>query len=780
MDILTLVKANIRHRKSTFISILVLMFIISMALTLILSVNKSCIISLNEAYSSANSGNVMTFIKDKAFTDELREKLDNNDIIDHYQAIPMVVISNGMETETESSDNSCYLSAMRDDIKLINKDFTGYETTVPPLSKGEIYLSYGSKSIFKCDIGDKITAHSMSGDYEFTIKGFVTEPMIGAMPIGWKWQFISHEDLDIISAANARLNNDDKWGTGYIIELYKTDDCGLSDGKFRRQINLDTDIISNSWGSLTKEMSMHYTNIYSDNVLGILLGFILILAIVVLIVIGHSISTGIELDYTNLGVLKSQGFSSTRIRFSILLQYIIAEIVGSIIGVICALPFISVLTGVFDPISGHLTETKLALGQTILYLLGIIAVSIVFIILVTRKICNISPIRAISGGRNEIYFDSRLRLPISAGFLSSTLALRQFTSAKRRYFASIIIAAILIFFMLMVNTLCDATSSRKALKSMGMDYSDITINFKEKQSKDDIDKLLEKVSEHADIQTRYFSNGMYISINGDEIHCSINFYPEDILVTKGRAPIYDNEIVITDIVADELDLKIGDSVDLSKYDNHSEFIVSGIYPSLSDTGMAISINGNAGEKLGIRQKTVRGGIELKEPEKADEIKEMLENEYGENIEVSAGSGNDTELYDTAIKAVRIVIYSFSLFFALVVVSMVSSKTFTQEKTDIGIFKSQGFTTSKLRLQFAVRFLIVSLIGTLIGTFLGILFTSKLLTVMLRGIGITTMSASFTLMGILIPAALICICFFLFALLVSGKIKKVGIRQLISE
>ncbi|MBR3731027.1 MAG: FtsX-like permease family protein, partial [Spirochaetales bacterium] len=124
-----------------------------------------------------------------------------------------------------------------------------------------------------------------------------------------------------------------------------------------------------------------------------------------LIVAGHSISTGIELDYTNLGILKSQGFGSGRIRLSILLQYLLAELVGSIIGIFAAIPLISVIASVFDPISGYITETHLALGQTLLYLLCIFAASAVFIIFITHKVCKISPIRAISGGRREIYFD---------------------------------------------------------------------------------------------------------------------------------------------------------------------------------------------------------------------------------------------------------------------------------------------------------------------------------------------------------------------------------------
>ncbi|SHM64228.1 ABC transporter permease [Ruminococcus flavefaciens] len=781
MEILTLLKANIRRRKGTFVSVVILMFIISMALTLILSVSKSCEASLNAAHSYAKSGNVIAMVKGTAFTDEMRKKLDDEAIIDHYRATPMAVISYGVDAPKEKSDISCFFSSIHDGIRLLNKNCTDYEDSIPPLSKGEIYMSYGTKGNLKCEIGDKITAHTVSGDYDFIIKGFVTEPVFGCMNIGWKWQFISQEDLDIISAANNAAKTDEKCSTGYVVELYKSDDCKLSDGKFRRQVNLDTDIIANSWGSLTKDMSMHYTNIYSDNTLGIMLIFILILAIVVLIVTGHSISTGIELDYTNLGILKSQGFSSTKIRISISLQYFIAEVIGSIIGIVCAIPLIRVLAGVFDPISGYITETHPALGTVILYLLCIFAASVVFILLITHKVCRISPIRAISGGRNEVYFDSRIKAPISSRFLSSTLALRQFTFARKRYVASIIIAAILVFFMLMVNALSDSTSSKKAMEMMGAEITDVNIKFNEKTDKAEIDKVLDIIEKKSEINKRCFHYGVNISLNGEEIFCSVNNYPEDTLVKKGRAPLYDNEIVITEMVADELDLKIGDTIDAARFDKHEQFIVSGIYVSLYDTGMAVSINADAGKKLGIEAKVTNGGVNLKNSEDAEKVRAALEKEYGNKAEITlTDPDDDLGLINNAVRAMRIIIYAFSLFFALIVVSMVSSKAFTQEKTDIGIFKSQGFTTGKLRLQFAIRFFIVSVIGAILGTFTGTLLINKVLSLLLRGIGITNFYTSFTITGILMPAAAICICFFIFALIVSRKIKKVGIRQLITE
>ena len=67
--------------------------------------------------------------------------------------------------------------------------------------------------------------------------------------------------------------------------------------------------------------------------------------------------------------------------------------------------------------------------------------------------------------------------------------------------------------------------------------------------------------------------------------------------------------------------------------------------------------------------------------------------------------------------------------------MICSRTFVREKIDIGIYKALGFTSRNLRLQFAVRFLIVAFFGIIIGTMLSHTLSEKLLSYMLRSMGI---------------------------------------------
>jgi len=54
----------------------------------------------------------------------------------------------------------------------------------------------------------------------------------------------------------------------------------------------------------------------------------------------------------------------------------------------------------------------------------------------TEKISEISPMRAISGGRESVFFANRLNRPINGSTLNFKLAIRQLTSNKRQYLSS--------------------------------------------------------------------------------------------------------------------------------------------------------------------------------------------------------------------------------------------------------------------------------------------------------------------------------------------------------
>lgn len=780
MEKLILLKANIMKKKGTFISIVLLMMIIVTSAMAIFGVRDNFSSAVKQAFADADAGDIVVFFNPDNLTEELRDSLEKHEFVERVEYYKTIT-TNGSSVGEYSDGNSWFMMPMREGIALYNEELDGFEKEIPELDSGEIYLPLGLRSKLQCEVGDILTVACLDQYHEFVIKGFVQEPSQGSANIGWKQVFIGQEDFDRILVSNAPYESEHAIAEVTMLMIYQADDCQLSVTKFQRQLNLDTGVIAKSVGALTREQTIRYTSLFMEVVLDILLVFIALLFVIVLIVMSHSISTEMEIDYVNLGILKAQGFTKEKIRGMILLQYVFAEVVGILLGCITSVPLEWYLSNSFLGNTAILAHSGISVSKMISLIVIIFAVSVILIWLKTRKISRISPIKAISGGKGDIYFDSRLNAPISKKVLSLTLAFRQFTSAKKRYIGTVLIVAILTFFMLSVNLIGNLLTSRKALDAMGMAVTDLDVNYLDRSAEESVEEIEELVESYTHIEKKYYLNSQYMSVNGENLRCDCYKYPEYInAVLKGRAPLYDNEVVITEMISDILEIEMGDEVVIANGDKEGTYIVSGIYQTMNDSGMNFAISFEGAKKLGV-EITPYMGFVLEDASKNEEIAEALNKEFGDIIEAAPWDLSDMDSsYETAVWAIKIIVYVLSVLFAMIVVRMVCVKSFIQERTDIGIYKAIGFTSNKLRLQFAIRFLVIALIGAAIGTFFSVAFSAELIGKLLSMVGISKISAEFTFTTMLVPITVVGGSCFVFAYLVSGKIKKVAVRELVIE
>lgn len=777
MEILTLLKANIRHKKGSFVSIIILMLIVSMSFTAVFSIKDNCINGINSAQKSVNVSDLTLLMNNQFLTDELLDSVEEHSSVKDVK-VKEAVLTFGTEYDKSKDNNPWLLEKYSEEYRLLNEKLTGYEEKVPELKKGEIYITQGISAKFGCSIGDSIKINTVGGEEYFTVKGYVVEPLWGSMNMGIKEVFISDEDflrlqqdaLDISSTQQADFR---------VVSIYKADES-VSDPQFKRQLNEDTGVVNYCFFCLTKEQSFSYTNLMPDMILSSLLIFVFFLVGIVLIVMAHSITTSIEMEYKTLGVLKAQGFSEGKIRVILGAQYLVAEIIGAVLSTVVALPMIKFFGNIFQPILAVICENNVSWSVSILFVAGMLVVSAIFIYFVTRKAGKVSPMKAISGGNDDIYFGSRFNAPISKKALSSSLAFRQFTSNKKRYIGTIIIVTLLMFFMITMSVLGVSVDSKSAMESMGMRITEVGI-MAEKGLTDETVKDIEKIIESkTEIDRRYFYENYQLLINGAEYSCNVYKNPEFILMEEGRAPRYENEIAVTDFLAKELDLKIGDKITISRQNYEYEYLVTGINVFANELGLNFSMPLENAKKLGIED-TLFYGFNLADETKCKELAKEINEKYGDVLTATGYEADpNLELYSSTVNAMTAVIYVISVVFSLVVVMMFCKKAFLQERRDIGIYKSLGFTSGKLRLQFAVRFLIVSVIGSVFGSILSVLFTEKILTIVFKVVGISSFNSEFTPMSFVIPVVIIATSFFVFAYLASRKIKNVEIKELVIE
>lgn len=778
MEVLTLLRANIRHKKGSFVSIIILMMIVSLAFTAIISVRDNCVESTEAALERANAGSLALFIEKKNLSDALLDSVKNHPAVKDV-TFKEAVKSLGATFGEIEDGNPWMMTRLTPKDSLLNEDASGYANHTPALKSGEMYISQGLGTKMGCDIGDTLLISTLTGEREFLVKGFIVEPLCGSMNMGYKIVFISDEDFAQLQQ-DALTKNPNNLDVDYrVLQIHKADES-LSDSQFKRQLNLDTGIIDHALGTLSRTQTIEYTNIYPDIISNVLMIFVVFLVAIVLIVMAHSISTSIEMEYTSLGVLKAQGFTERKIRMVFSAQYLVAQLVGALLGMVAALPLIHFLGGIFQPILSIPCQNGVSIVASILFVLAILALSAIFIWIITRKVGKISPMKAISGGKDDIYFGSRLNAPISQKALSTSLAFRQFTSHKRRYISSILIIAILMFFMITMNVLGSSVDSKSSMEAMGMYYADISIQYRDSISDSQEQEIEATIEKHADIHKKYRISNMYMSLNGDEYCCVVYQNPEVMIMEEGRYPRYDNEIAITDFIAKELNLDIGDKVTVANKSYQAEFIITGINVYGNDLGLNFSMPLVAAQKLGVED-VYYSAYSLEDASASSAIVAEINEKFADIAiaeEISAGSSLD--LYSLARNAITAVIYVISMVFSLVVVMMFCKKAFLQERRDIGIYKSLGFTSNKLRLQFAIRFLIVSLIGSALGAVLSLFFAEPVLKAVFRTFGVSGLNAKFTPSSFIFPIVIIAASFFSFAYLASRKIKTVEIKELVIE
>ena len=776
MEILTLLKANIRHKKGSFVSVVLLTLIIATSVTTILGIKDSAFQGVYASHDMVGTPDLWIEYYAYKLTDDMIREVENNARVKAVNVDEFLTVGKSLMNGNEYT-NTAMLMKADGNTMLLKEDLSGLQEEVPMLKKGEIYVPQGLLSNVDGEVGQKVTLTTFGGDFEFTVKGVLLDPYFGASVIGWKRYCISEEDYNEIRGKIEKLEPEETQAIGKFMEINKADNCSLTRSQFRRQLNKATGVVDLGYGSLTKDMSIYYTTLFPQIISSILLVFLMLLLAIVLIVTVHSITMEIESNFVTFGVLKAQGFGTGKIRALFLAQYLLAELLGAVLGIAISIPLIGALANIFVVIIAVPAVLSVPFAF-IAVLLGILfLLSVVAIVIVTVKVQRISPVRAISGAKKEIYFDSRLKAAISRRLLSGSLAFRQFTSAKRRYFGTFIIVGILVFFMMTINVLSHTVSSKSASESMGMVVTEIDVSPMRKLTDKDFSEIEKEIEQSAKIQKRYYYTASYFSFEGEQIMCQTYKDPRVLPPLKGRAPIYDNEIAVSPILLDEFGLEIGDEVIVGWEGEKEKYLISGTFQIMNDVGRCFVMSQKGAEKLGY-DAWLWGCYSLEDDEEADKIVDSLNKKFADVIEARRNQGMMDETYQTVILFMQIIIYVFSLLFSLIVVYMVCAKTFVQERTDIGIYKAIGFTAGKLRLQFAIRFLTAAALGSCLGAAFSYIFTARILELLLYGIGITSFKTTFGVLTFLLPICVISTGFFIFAYLSSAKVKKVEIRELV--
>nr|MDE7479098.1 FtsX-like permease family protein [Lachnospiraceae bacterium] len=724
MKYITLLRVNIKRQKGSFIGIFALIFIITVSLCAVLTVRNNSNEYEAQQMERLGFGDITSWkmgdIKD---IEALKSKIENIAETKEVRLQKIAFVnyfvngneagSNGQVTAYEPAEYDYYI---------YQRNLAGIEENPSLLSSGEMYVPIAFTALYHAKIGDevKIKISDENDMQTFTIKGFFEDPFMGSTMMGMKMMLMNQEDMNQLILALECAGENKRSGGGAALHIFK-DENELSVSEFQSLLNEKANFNGDdNTFTYQKSTIMGFMLILQNIFAAFLLVFVLVLLMVALLVTSHSIVSSIEQDYADMGILKAVGFTKRDLQLVKTLQYWIAIILGMLIGVPVSVPVARIVTRYTVTVTGLMIPAAIPIGPCLIGLFSILLLLTAIICIKTAMIDKITPIRAIRGGGEDIYFQSRFVTPIHKTALNLHLALRQLVSGKKQYISACFVTVVLVFFLSLIGKLeaWIGPDGKGLIDSFNAVPYDIGVGIRDEGiTQEEITKLIEDFTEIKDV---YWYNATHGVANNMEYLMNICEKPEYYNILEGRTCIYDNEVLVTEVVAEKLGVSIGDTLEIQYNNKTLDFIITGINQCANDMGDNFSITKDGFLRFGVSNDVsdFTHYILVQSNEK-EAIVNKLEEMYGERVSLDDNSWSGTESIVTVMDVIVGFMYIITVIFIFVVIIMSGSKILYREQKDLGIYKALGFSAAKLRITFALRFALVAVLGSVFGVTAGI-------------------------------------------------------------
>lgn len=783
MEIKTLLKSNLKFHRGTVFGVLFLILLVALSLGSVLTVWLNSSRYVNSEMERLGYGDLTVWVSGLSDAAPLTRELSTLDEVDSVGVQPLIFSEYEIgEQESDSEGQLITYDPEQYPYKFFNGDLSDYSYAPSEIKPGETYVSASMASMFGVQAGDTITfpiARS-GGDAAFTVAGFYEDPFMGSSMIGMKGFLICEQDHEEIAGMIEESGADSLAREGFMIHISQIPDSVMTAAQFNAFLNENTSLTSyveftHSYEAISGFM-LTLQNVFTS----LLLAFVAILLLASMAVLSHSIGSTIEQDYANMGILKTMGFTSGKLRIIQLLQYLMTALCGMAVGIILSIPASSFICRMTVTTTGLLIPSTPPMGVCLAALAVILLLLMVFVWLRTGKIRRVSPVSAIRGTWKESRTGKRAALPVRKKGLSFWLALRQLLGGKRRYFGACMVAVLLVFFASLIGRVNAWLGPNGEGLMDAFNPADLHIAA-QPMGETTIDEVEQTIENYTTITDFYDLAMPSVSVNGVDMTANVITQPERFHLLSGQTCHDANEVVLTEFVAADLGVSVGDTVTVTGALGNGEYVVSGIYQCANDMGMNIGMNREGYDQIGEESPTMWcTHYFLENPSLQPEIMQALQDTYGGDVYLHENSWPGLYGILSAMQTLMIFLYAMVTLFVLVVTLLTSGKILRAEQKDLSIYRTLGFSAGRLQRSFALRFGIVALLGSILGTVLSALLTDPLVAVLMRLEGISNFSSHPGALTAIFPGVIVTLLFLLFAWLAAGKIRKSQLSGLLAE
>ncbi len=725
---LRILKKELKKKKT--MNLIVLLFITLAAMFVGAGLNNVITIMNGTGYylEKAGVGDFIIITMGKDSVGELDDILATEPSITSYRMDTVIYASqDSLKAVDGSSIDTRNVLIMQDYSKTTFHFFDKNNETPKALEPGHCYVTGNFMSKNDLKPGDIIEIGQSGISLRLIIDGKAKDALLGSDFMGNTRILMHTEDYEKLAT------NEE------IATMYSGQICCLD--------TTDTDAVTEAISDCNFSLAKPASLIAMCYVMDMIVAFIVLLLSICLIILSFvvlkvSLSFTISKEYREIGVMKAIGINNRKIRSLYLTKYLGLAIIGSILGFFLSIPLTKLLLS-------SVTD-NMVLGNNFGILINAIGALLVVITIVllaylaTKIVKKATPVDAIRAGQSGERYHKKSKLHLNRTkrcSVSSFLSINDTISGPKRYFSIILAFTLCMLFVLMLVNTTNTMQSENLIGSFGT-RSDLYIDSVSESMKlmgndkeymenyfDEKDKKLAELG----IPGHFSQEGQFtysIEFNGksNRVVCEHGFRTkfEDLVFLEGSRPQNRNEVAITKILSDKLNLKIGDIITIDFVTEKIDCIITGYYQSFNQMGEILRLHPDAPVDPKYMTSTMAFQIDFDDHPNSKVIEERKEiikqNFIHDNVENCAEYVASCISVVPTMVAVQYLLFAVTILIVILVTIMMEVSFIADEKSQIALLKAIGFKNSTICRWHVLRFGIVTLFSMLLSIVLSIPMT----------------------------------------------------------
>lgn len=728
-----LIKNDLKENK---VSMLVIGLFLLLTLTLSFAATRltiSLTSSIERFVETAKSPHLLQMHSGSVDRERLQNFVQQHSEIADWQVTDFVNVEgsairiNGQDSLQDSSQDNGFSNQNQNFDFLLDQ----YNRPAQP-QPGQVYIPLYHYNSGKINIGDKISV----GSLQLTVKGFIRDAQMNAGLVSSKRFLISQTDLQTLKKESFASNEN-----LIAFRVHK-----LSQISAIEQAYKNAELESNGPPMITYP-TIKMINGFNDALVILVMGLLVVAIIgITFLCMRFALLTKIQEELQQIAVMKVMGLPQSFISRVYLTKYYFCLALATIAG--WGLSFL--LSSPFKK------QMALSMGQSptpfYSYLLEMLVALLLCLLVFWLTARPLSSFKKMTSGQalrlassnslTETRSTPKMGLPTIPLLDRPYFALKTILNHKKLYLTILFIVSLISLLILLPASLYSTVMDKNFIQYLGAGQADVLIDISQTE---DIDtkaaKLLKELQADKDIAeiSQYQSqNFSYQDQQGQTQQLRVtlgNHAGFPVKYSQGRYPKNEHEIALSKLKAEELKLKVGDSLTLTVDGQARKLKVVGIYSDLTyggKTAKAVFVTKQAQTLNSLT--TIRLKDASNKVQKINEWKKRYSNYKLTDVEDFFHQTFDDTL--AMLRLIQISVFWTGLGIVFILMTLFVYMIFTKDQADLALYRMLGFGSERLRSHYLLAVCFILMLALAIADLLLLILGQEVCSLLLSSFGIS--------------------------------------------